>query len=265
MNGRSWIPLVLLLLILGGLAREPRAGGNQATPAPSDSPVAVVSPSPDGSPTPAPTESATPSESPAPTATPSSTPSSDPDSALAVLAALVSADEVRDGYNRDLFRHWIDADGDGCDTRREVLIAESTSTVTVGASCALGGGAWSSAYDSLLFSDPAKLDIDHFVPLAEAWDSGAYAWDAARRERFANDLGDARSLIAVSAASNRSKSDQDPAEWLPPEEGYRCTYASTWIAVKARWGLAVDGVERAALESLLGGCPDGPLSVIPAE
>jgi hypothetical protein len=66
--------------------------------------------------------------------------------------------------------------------------------------------------------------IDHVVPLAEAWRSGAAAWNADQRERFANDLVDPQ-LIAVSASSNRSKGDQDPAEWKPPRRVTWCLYS----------------------------------------
>jgi hypothetical protein len=92
------------------------------------------------------------------------------------------------------------------------------------------------------------------VPLAEAWDSGASGWDAARREAYANDLGQATSLVAVTAASNRSESDQDPAQWLPPAAGAVCRYVSEWTATKLRWGLAVDEAEQARLRELAAGC-----------
>lgn len=175
------------------------------------------------------------------------------------LASLVVAPEVRTGYVRDKFRHWIDADDDGCDARDEVLIAESKSAVTVGASCRLTGGEWVSAYDDVRVSDPRDLDIDHMVPLAEAWDSGARTWTAAQRQAFANDLGDPRSLIAVTASSNRSKSDQDPSTWLP--EVHVCQYVRNWIAVKVRWRLSVDQAEKAALRSALAPCAPATLTV----
>ncbi|WP_240958439.1 HNH endonuclease family protein [Streptomyces chilikensis] len=178
------------------------------------------------------------------------------------LAALPAEAENREGYNRDLFRHWVDADRDGCSTRAEILISEATAPPTVGANCAISGGEWFSPYDDRTVTSARDLDIDHFVPLAESWDSGASAWSASEREAFANDLGDPRSLIAVTASSNRSKSDQDPAEWLPPATAYRCVYASAWVIVKTRWGLSVDPAEKEALEGILAGCPDEEIEVV---
>ncbi|MFF1405146.1 HNH endonuclease family protein [Streptomyces sp. NPDC058294] len=142
------------------------------------------------------------------------------------LAGLPVDTEDRTGYERTAFRHWIDTDGDGCDTRAEVLKTEAVIAPAQGAECRLSGGTWYSPYDERRLEGPGGVDIDHLVPLAEAWDSGASAWTAAQREAYANDLGDDRPLIAVSAASNRAKGDQDPAAWLPPAAGYRCTYVA---------------------------------------
>jgi Protein of unknown function (DUF1524) len=173
-----------------------------------------------------------------------------------LLAALVVAPEDRTGYDRSLFPHWIDADGDGCDTRREVLIDESLDPLTVSSGCALSGGRWESLYDGVETTDPSTFDIDHLVPLAEAWDSGASGWTLDRRTRYANDLGFAWSLIAVSASSNRSKGDRDPAEWLPPLASVRCDYTAMWLAVKVRWSLSIDDSETAALASDISGCSE---------
>jgi uncharacterized membrane protein YhaH (DUF805 family) len=162
--------------------------------------------------------------------------------------------EVQSGYDRDLFRHWIDADGDGCDSRREVLIAESTTQVSIGSGCSLSGGTWYSAFDGVTTTDASSFDIDHFVPLKEAWDSGAHAWDSGTRQRFANDLEYAGSLIAVSASSNRSKGASDPSEWLPPNRSYWCVYLVTWVEVKLRWNLSADPGEIAAIRSAGSGC-----------
>ena len=173
---------------------------------------------------------------------------------LASPQNLRSAAEVPDGYNRDLFDHWIDADGDGCDTRREVLIQESLTPLTIGPGCSLNGGEWFSAYDGVATTNPSDFDIDHFVPLKEAWASGAYAWSEERRRDFANDLANEVALIAVTAGSNRSKGANDPAGWLPPETGYHCAYVAQWIEVKIFWDLSADVAEISALEDVLAGC-----------
>ncbi|MBM3681706.1 MAG: DUF1524 domain-containing protein [Actinobacteria bacterium] len=177
-----------------------------------------------------------------------------PVSARDLLAELRTAQPQRAGYDRDLFDHWVDADGDGCDTRDEVLIAEARTPPGLTGRCRLVGGRWWSAYDDLLITSARRLDIDHFVPLAEAWRSGARRWDADTRRRFANDLDYPLALIAVTASTNRSKSDQDPTAWLPPFGAYRCTYVASWIAVKWRWRLTVDVLERGALTVGLSGC-----------
>jgi Protein of unknown function (DUF1524) len=122
---------------------------------------------------------------------------------------------------------------------------------------------WYSAYDDRYLTVAGAIDIDHMVPLAEAWDSGASMWSARRREAYANDLDEPRALIAVSAASNRSKSDQDPHEWLPAFEPARCAYITDWAVVKTRWGLTVDKAERAVLTEFASRCPNIPIAVAP--
>jgi len=178
-----------------------------------------------------------------------------------MVANLPVATEVRTGYDRDLFNLWIDADGDGCNTRYEVLIAEATTAPTVGSGCSLTGGAWYSYYDGATWTDPADLDIDHMVPLAEAWDSGARNWTAAQREAYANDLGDPRPLVAVTDNVNQSKSDQDPAEWMPSLTSVYCRYITEWTADKTRWGLSVDSAEKSALTSYAAACTNSTVTV----
>ncbi|MFG3071784.1 HNH endonuclease family protein, partial [[Kitasatospora] papulosa] len=93
-------------------------------------------------------------------------------------------------------------------------------------------------------------------PLAEAWDSGAYDWTPERRQAYANDLGSDRSLVAVTAKTNRSKADRDPAQWLPPAKSAHCTYAADWTAAKLRWKLNADKAEKTALLDLAKDCTD---------
>ncbi|MEE1797559.1 HNH endonuclease family protein [Streptomyces sp. JV176] len=180
-----------------------------------------------------------------------------PDLSLAdAIAKLPVATEVRDGYERDSFKHWVDEDSDTCNTRAEVLKAEAVVAPEQGPRCTLTGGQWFSYYDEVTVDDPKKLDIDHMVPLAESWDSGASEWTAERREAYANDLGAERSLLAVTAKTNRSKSDKDPQDWMPPAESARCTYLVDWTATKLRWSLSADEAEVAALRELAADCPD---------
>ncbi|WP_419553206.1 HNH endonuclease family protein [Candidatus Poriferisodalis sp.] len=153
--------------------------------------------------------------------------------------------EQRRGYDRDaVFGGWLYSNGRS--TRDRVLAAERRPDST-----------WLSLYDNVSVSSASDFDIDHMVPLAEAWESGGYRWTADTWTRFANDLGDPRSLIAVTASSNRSKSARDPAQWWPPEDAYRCQYAADWVAVKARWDLAVDSVEQRVLDDALDSCTGG--------
>jgi hypothetical protein len=177
------------------------------------------------------------------------------------VASLTVATEVRTGYNRDLFPHWIDADRDGCNSRYEVLIAEATTAPTVGSGCSLSGGRWYSYYNNASYTLTSDLDIDHMVPLAEAWDSGARNWTTSRRQSFANDLGDSRPLAAVKDTVNQAKGDKDPAEWMPPYSGATCRYVQEWVATKKRWGLTVDTAEKNRLVTLANGCTNVTITV----
>jgi hypothetical protein len=172
--------------------------------------------------------------------------------ALSVLATIPQAREQQSGYKRSLFKHWSDLDRDGCSTREEVLIAESLTNAQVDAyGCKVIAGDWYSPYDNQRYSYPADVDIDHVVALKEAWDSGAHSWSAAKREQFANDLSDDRSLIAVKDSENQSKSDKDPSNWIPKNSAYLCTYLANWVAVKAQWGLSMDTSEWGRIKNLL--------------
>ena len=105
----------------------------------------------------------------------------------AVADTLVVSQDRLTGYNRALFKLWIDADKNGCDTRAEVLIQEAIVKPKIGKKCALTGGKWLSPYDAKATTKATDLDIDHVVPLAEAWRSGAWAWSATKRQAYAND------------------------------------------------------------------------------
>ncbi|WP_407841425.1 HNH endonuclease family protein [Streptomyces sp. DSM 116496] len=168
------------------------------------------------------------------------------------LAGLkVAGQQAMTGYSRAKFTHWT-GQGDACDTR-EVVLERSGKDVKRDSECKAVSGTWVSVYDGVTVTDAAKLDIDHMVPLANAWRSGAGAWTAERRKEFANDLTRPQ-LLAVSAATNRSKGDQGPDEWQPPARAYWCTYATAWTNVKATYQLTVTEAEKAKLTEMLETC-----------
>ncbi|GAA1597350.1 HNH endonuclease family protein [Kribbella karoonensis] len=179
------------------------------------------------------------------------TPPSASTAATELASLTVKAEGSMTGYSRDLFPHWIIQSGT-CDTREEVLKRDGTG-VTVDSSCHPTAGKWYSVYDSTWITDSSGIDIDHIVPLAEAWKSGANAWTTAKRQEFANNLTISQ-LIAVSASSNRSKGDSDPSAWKPPNTSVHCIYAREWIWVKYTYKLSLQSAEKTALQQMLGTC-----------
>ncbi|KAF9260368.1 hypothetical protein L218DRAFT_932707 [Marasmius fiardii PR-910] len=163
----------------------------------------------------------------------------------------VAAESNSPAYDRDLFNHWITISGT-CNTRETVLKRDGSS-VSTDSDCRATSGSWTSRYDGTTTSDPSTFDIDHLVPLKEAWVSGARSWTNAQREDFANDLTRPQ-LIAVSASSNRSKVVSDVAEWIPPLASFTCTYVRAYVQVKHYYDLSVDSAEKTALENYLADC-----------
>jgi hypothetical protein len=169
----------------------------------------------------------------------------------ALDALTVAASRPMSGYSRDKFPHWRRVD-ENCDVR-DVVLKRDGSGVEATATCKITKGTWKSVYDGKTFTDPKDVDIDHMVPLANAWRSGADKWTDEQRTEFANDLTRPQ-LMAVSAASNRSKGDQDPSQWKPPQQSYWCEYARRWVTVKSFWGLTVTEREKSTLREMLGSC-----------
>ncbi|WP_433513819.1 HNH endonuclease family protein [Nonomuraea sp. CA-143628] len=168
------------------------------------------------------------------------------------LAALEIADETHaDTYDRRKFPHWSTASGQ-CNTRETVLIRDGQSVVT-DAACSPISGSWYSPYDGVTWTQASDLDIDHMVPLKEAWRSGAWSWTTERRKAFANSLSDTQ-LWAVTDNVNQGKGDQDPSSWRPPLASFTCEYARSWIDVKHDWGLTAQPAERTALAEMLATC-----------
>ncbi|KAF5018052.1 hypothetical protein F66182_9987 [Fusarium sp. NRRL 66182] len=173
-------------------------------------------------------------------------------------------------YNRDLFPHWETYEG-ACNTREFVLQRDGRNVVQNSA-CAATSGTWVSPYDGATWTQASDVDIDHMVPLKNAWVSGAAGWTTARREQFANDVtrpqlwAGESSLYYLSEYTpeantrivtddvNQSKSDKSPDAWKPPLTSFYCTYAKSWISVKSYWGLSVTSAEKSALTTMLDSC-----------
>jgi hypothetical protein len=169
----------------------------------------------------------------------------------------VEAASHEDTYDRDVdFGGWIDGDHDCQNTRAEVLIATSRAPVTFtrASNCTVSTGLWVDPWSGITTTTARAFDIDHTVPLANAWRSGAWAWSEARRVAYANDLADAGHLIAIDASENREKGDDGPEAWRPPDVHSWCRYAITWDRIKARWHLSATTAEWTALVQMAATC-----------
>ena len=181
-----------------------------------------------------------------------------------VLATLaVKGRAPKTGYDRDQYGpQWSDVDRNGCDTRNDVLARDLTEeTVKPGTrDCVVLTGTLADPYTGTIIAfrkgEGSSVDIDHVVSLSDAWQTGASAWDEARRTAFANDP---LNLLAVDYSANRQKGDGDAATWLPPDRGYRCTYVARQVAVKSAHGLWVTPAEHDAIAGVLENCPGQPV------
>lgn len=156
-------------------------------------------------------------------------------------------------YRREDWPHWADVDGNGCDARQDALVAWSVvpATVNRAGTCKVVAGSWVSPYDLKASNNAGDFDVDHLVPLANAFESGGWAWSAERRRAFANNPGE---LVVASASSNRSKGADTPDQWRPSNRDSWCAYADGWVKVKSAWGLTVTSSERDALGQMLDTC-----------
>lgn len=171
------------------------------------------------------------------------------------IAQLVVAPESSmAGYDRDAqFGVWADLDGNGCNTRADVLAAQSSVPVTRSAGgCTVVTGFWTSAWDGYSTPNASELHVDHVLAVGEMYRSGASGWTQEQRRAFYNDTSN---LQAVTIAMNLSKSDKGPAEWQPPNRGSWCLYVRVWVSTKLAYHLTADPAEVRALTNMNVGCP----------
>ena len=185
--------------------------------------------------------------------------------ALDVLSSLEVRDrDPRAGYDRELFGEaWADVDGNGCDTRNDVLRRDLDDVdLDRRNGCLVWSGVLDDPYSGVVIDfvrgpeTSPLVQIDHVVALSDAWQKGAQEWDAATREAFANDP---LNPLAVDGDVNDAKGDGDAATWLPPDPDIRCAYVARQVAVKATYGAWVTSAERDAVARVLADCPDEPV------
>lgn len=165
----------------------------------------------------------------------------------------------RTGYDRAAFGSpWTDVDGNGCDTRNDILRRDLVQKRIL-PHCTVARGILKDPYTRQTITHVAGrsvIDIDHVVSLSDAWQKGAFRWSSSRRTVFANDP---LNLLAVDYSANRQKGEGDAATWLPPNKAFRCSFVARQVAVKARYGLWVTAAEKSAIARVLGTCPAHPL------
>ena len=235
--------IVLLALLVscgdGKRERSPAAGPKPTVIAPASTPEAVVIETQTRTPTPV--------LGPTPTAT----------ITLLVIAAIPSG---LPAYDRVEWKHWIDEDRDCQNTRHEVLIEESLKKVAFkdDRQCQVATGSWLAPYTGIVVTDATKLDVDHVVPLKNAHDSGGWAWGKDKKAAYANEMGYANQLIAVTASANRKKGASGPEKWKPTNHDYWCDYAIAWVQIKVDWKLSATKAEWTALGEMLKTCENPP-------
>lgn len=161
------------------------------------------------------------------------------------------------GYSRDEFgQRWKDIDRNGCDQRNDILARDLTNVEAPKGCKVLSGDLQDPYTDQRIHfvrgqNTSRAVQIDHVVALADAWQKGAQQLSPERREQFANDP---MNLLAVDGPANMQKGAGDAATWLPANKGFRCTYVSIQVRVKAEYQLWVTQAEKAAIQRELGRC-----------
>ncbi|HEX7322841.1 MAG TPA: HNH endonuclease family protein [Mycobacterium sp.] len=188
-----------------------------------------------------------------------------------VLAGIAVTPERtrRNDYRRPAFGEAWDDDNDapgghnGCDTRDDILNRDLVGVSHVRTKRCPDAVATGTLHDpytnaTVAFTRGAKIgeavQIDHIVPLAYAWDMGAYDWPYRKRLRFANDPAN---LLAVAGQPNQDKGDAQPALWMPPNTAFGCQYAIAYLAVLRGYGLRLDAPSADTLRRAAGTCPAG--------
>lgn len=185
--------------------------------------------------------------------------------AMAVLNKLpVKGKAAKTGYSRDRFGPaWTDKAkgvlwaGNGCDTRNDILKRDLKNPTLSGKCKVMSGVLNPDPYTGKVIhfkrgKESAKIQIDHLIPLGNAWVTGAQQLPESKRVALANDP---RNLLAVDGPANGAKGDRDASGWMPPNRKIWCQYIEAQINVKHIYGLWVTSAEKNAMMKVLSRCP----------
>jgi hypothetical protein len=173
-----------------------------------------------------------------------------------LVALTIAPPTHRDSYSRDVdFGGWVDVRG--CQNTRATLLIHTSQvpvTFTSARNCTVRTGRWVDPWSGAVATAARDFQVDHTVPLGNAWRSGAWSWTRARRVAYANDLADADHLVPILGHENEAKGDDGPENWRPPDRLSWCRYALDWDHVKATWHLTATAAEWAALREMSATC-----------
>lgn len=167
--------------------------------------------------------------------------------------------ESESNYDRNDYKYnffgWEDDDNNCLNTRHEILKSKSLEPPVLSSNgCTVLMGLWHDPYTNRMIENPKEVDIDHIVPLKEAHQSGAHAWDKTLKVEFTNDFYKSRNLIPVWNSINRSKGPLEPHQWLPPNSDFHCEYINRWVYTKWTWGLSMDNNECHFTQDIIKKC-----------
>ena len=158
-------------------------------------------------------------------------------------------------YDRLEWRHWLDVPDHPCRSVRQAVLARDARPSSVewdALGCLVVKGVWIEPYlgSPDMVTDPKALDVDHLVPLGWAAKHGGQSWSKEKKAEYANDLRYRGHLIAVALSANRQKGDKGPADWVPANLAYRCSYGEQFATVLTIWDLRPSEADREAIRKL---------------
>lgn len=152
------------------------------------------------------------------------------------------------------FGVWLDFPHDNtCLTTRGLVLERDTLgpiKVYENKPCFISEGLWYDPYTDAYYDDAKEIEIDHVVPLKQAYIAGAHSWTWKQRCSYFNFLGNRNHLIPIEGKVNSAKLDNGPEEWMPPNVDYHCQYLSNWLRVKAIWKLMLSEIETKTISTI---------------